>query len=60
MVDGLPNDQRHRDDRYELHQPDQAEVERVAGHRVDLPTDRDRKHLIGGRRSGPSAPEIRE
>ena len=33
--------------RQELHQPDDAEIERVAGHVIDLPADRDRHDLSG-------------
>jgi hypothetical protein len=37
--------QHQQERRYELHQPDQAEVERIAGQRVHLPADRDRLHV---------------
>ena len=44
-VGELARRQREQRQRDELHQPDQAEVERVAVDRVDLPADRDRDHL---------------
>ena len=44
-VGDLPGREREERQRQELHQPDEAEVERVAVDRVDLPADRDREHL---------------
>jgi hypothetical protein len=51
---------RHRHGGEELHQPDEPEIERVAGHVVDLPADRDPQHLVGGRGGDARAPEIRK
>ena len=44
-VGDLPRRKREDRQRQELHQADEAEVERVAVDRVDLPADRDREHL---------------
>jgi hypothetical protein len=49
--------QRQHDRRHELHQADQAQVERAAGDRVDLPADRHRQHLETETGGDPGEPE---
>ena len=59
-IDDLPGDQRKRERRQELHQPDQAERHGTPGEIVDQPADRDRLHLvgsIGGSACGEQKPE---
>ncbi len=56
-VGDLADHQRHRHNGNKLHQPDQAEIKRAAGQFIDLPTDRNRLHLIGDGCGGPRAPE---
>jgi hypothetical protein len=56
MVGRLADQRRQRNDRDELHQPDQPEIERAAGELVDLPADGDRLHLVGPGRRGARAP----
>ena len=60
MIGGLADHQRQHDDGKELHQADQAEVERIVGEIVELPTDRDRLHLVGAAGRGAGAPEQHE
>jgi hypothetical protein len=52
--------QDQHDGRGELGQPDQPEIERVFGQRVDLPADRDRLHLQRDRGGDPRQPIERE
>ena len=56
----LSRRQREQRQRQELHQPDEAEVERVVVDRVDLPADRDREHLEGEAVREERRPEERE
>ena len=60
MIGGLADHQRQHDDGKELHQADQAEVERIVGEIVKLPADRDRLHLVGAAGRGAGAPEQHE
>jgi hypothetical protein len=60
MIGGLADRQRQHDDGKELHQADQAEVERIVGEVVELPADRDRLHLVGAAGRGAGAPEQHE
>ena len=60
QVEQLPGDHRHRHDREELHQPDEAEIERIVGQLVDLPADRDALHHEGAVAEGARAPEQHE
>ena len=46
-VRGVAGDEQQQRRRQKLHQPDHAELERAAGHVVDLPADRDRADLAG-------------
>ncbi len=52
--------QHQQHERQELGQANQAEVERLAGDRVDLPADRDRLHLHRDRREQPRRQEAHE
>ena len=52
--------QHQQHERQELRQADEAEVERIAGDRVDLPADRDRLHLHGDRGEQPRRQEAHE
>ena len=47
-VDDLPGHECEAKRRQELHQADQAQRQRTAGERIDVPADRDRLHLVGG------------
>ena len=55
MVGQRADDQRQRNDRQELGQTDQPEIERVVGHGVELPADRHAHDVEGdrGRRRAP-------
>ena len=46
-VGGMAGDEHQQCRRQELHQPDHAEIERAAGECIELPADRDRRHLAG-------------
>ena len=59
-VSDLADQQRQRDERQELREPDQTEIERAAGQVVDLPADPDRQRHIGGHGKYPRAPEHHE
>ncbi len=59
-VRDLTDQRREPDQRKELHEPDDAEVERIAGHLVELPADRDALHLVGDGGRGANAPEPHE
>ena len=52
MVDHLAGEERQRERRQELHEPDETQRQRAAGEIVDQPADRDRLHLVGGIRGG--------
>ena len=41
----MAGEKKQRDGGNELHQPDEAELERASGQRIHLPADRDRLHL---------------
>ena len=56
----LPDHQHQQDAGDELHQADEAEVERVAGQLVELPADRHHQHLVAGRGRDPRKPEQHE
>ena len=56
----LSDDERQRDGRDELHEADEAEVERAAGEAVELPSHRDVLHVQRERGQHPRAPEERE
>ena len=51
-------EQQHRGN--ELDQPDQAEIERIVGQRVELPADRDDQHVVADRHGDPREPEQHE
>jgi hypothetical protein len=59
-VGGVPDDQRQQDHRRELHEADEAEVQRAAGQGVDLPADRHRLHVERDRGEDARAPVQRE
>ena len=49
VIRGMAGGQDQQDERQELRQADQAEVQRIRSRRVDLPADRDGLHLHGKR-----------
>jgi hypothetical protein len=57
LIRDMPGRQRKQHRRHELHQPDQAQVERTAGDRIDLPADRHRQHLESETRRDARKPE---
>jgi len=59
-VGDLADDHRQDHQRHELHQPDQAEVERIVGELVDLPADRHPLHHVGAVGEGARAPKQHE
>ena len=59
-VGPVPGGQREQRQRDEHRQADEPEVERVAPHRVDLPADRDERHLDGERRRSRDSEEENE
>ena len=50
-------DQHQQKSRNELREPDQTQIERAAGHLIDLPADRHDLHLQCKARGDPRAPE---
>jgi hypothetical protein len=52
--------ERQEDDRQELRQADQPEIERAAGDRVELPAHRDAQHVKAHVGEDPRAQEERE
>jgi len=60
QVEDLAGDDRGRQQRKKLHQPDEAEVERIVGEGVDLPADRHPLHHEGAVGEGSRAPEAHE
>ncbi len=59
-VGDLPDDEEQQHRRDELDQPDQAEIERIAGQRIKLPADRHDQHLVARRDEQARAPEQHE
>ena len=56
----LSDDQRQRDGRHELHEADEAEIERAARQRIELPADGDGLHVQREGDQHPRRPEERE
>jgi hypothetical protein len=59
-IGDLSDQERQEDDRQELRQADQPEIERAAGQRVELPAHRDAQHLEAHAGQGPRGREERE
>jgi len=55
-----PGGQREERERDELGEPNQAEVERVAADRIDLPADRDGDHVLGEAHRADRRPQVGE
>ena len=60
MIGDVAGDQHQEERRHELREPDEPEVERAAGQRVDLPSDGDREHLVRDHREHAREPEQHE
>ena len=60
QVEHLSGDDRRREQGKELHEADEAEVERIVGERVDLPAHRHPLHHEGAVGERPRAPEANE
>ena len=59
-IDDMARDQHQRERGHELQQPDQTQIERAAGQRVHLPTDRNHQHLVGAGAGDPRPPKAHE
>ena len=60
QIEHLSGNDRHRDQRKELHEADEAEIERIVGQGVDLPADRHPLHHEGAVGERARAPEQHE
>ena len=59
-VGHLADDEKQQHRRDELDQPDQPEIERIAGQRIKLPADRHDQHLVADRDRQAREPEQHE